>query len=407
MNNMLKRSIAAAAGGLALLAFLGAADGQRRESSGLFPVTINGEVGFIDRTGRLVIKPQFWGGAEFSEGLSVAASSNDPQNRKLGYINSSGEMVIAPRFVGACRFSEGLAAVLIIDDEKSWSRWGFIDKTGRVRIQPRFEFSVATEHVFSEGLAAVEIVGGKWGYVNRAGRLVIRPQFALAGDFSEGLAWVSLSDDNAMYGKYGYIDKTGRFVIRPVYDGAENFSGGLAAVSIGERGEQKLGYVDRTGRMVIKPQFDDTWPCAGKSEYAFYPAGNFSEGLAAVNLDGRWGYIDRTGEIIIKPQFECALRFAEGLAAVGVRRQGQIKFGYIDKSGKMLIDPQFDYAQDFSGGLAAAGVGAPNEEAMERFLQAAQSGRPIEPDLEKAFEEMERKVGYIDRTGRYIWRPTR
>ncbi|PSO79918.1 MAG: hypothetical protein BRC51_06045 [Cyanobacteria bacterium SW_12_48_29] len=42
--------------------------------------------------------------------------------------------------------------------------------------------------------------------------MVINPQFDYAGEFSEGLAPIKISD------KWGYIDKTGEMVINPQFD---------------------------------------------------------------------------------------------------------------------------------------------------------------------------------------------
>jgi hypothetical protein len=45
-------------------------------------------------------------------------------------------------------------------------------------------------------------------------------------------------------------------------------------------------------------------------------AHGFSEGLAAVEVNGKWGFIDRTGVLRIKPIFSEALAFQNGLAIV-------------------------------------------------------------------------------------------
>ena len=96
------------------------------------------------------------------------------------------------------------------------------------------------------GLARVKL-SGKWGYIDRSGRIVINPQFEEAGDFSEGLARVKMG------GKWGYIDRTGRFLINPQFEEAGDFSQGLARVKLGG----KWGYVDRRGEIVISPQFSE------------------------------------------------------------------------------------------------------------------------------------------------------
>ena len=49
---------------------------------------------------------------------------------------------------------------------------------------------------FSEGLAAVKM--GRWGFVDKTGKVVINPQFDDAGSFSDGLAVIKLG------GQFGY-----------------------------------------------------------------------------------------------------------------------------------------------------------------------------------------------------------
>ncbi|HXG65410.1 MAG TPA: WG repeat-containing protein, partial [Blastocatellia bacterium] len=132
-----------------------------------------------------------------------------------GYIDRTGRFILRQLFEAAGGFSEGLADVKILGD-----RWGYIDTAGKMVIEPQFDETTS----FTEGLAAVKI-NCKWGYINKSGKLVIPAQFDLAGKFSEGLALVRVGT------RYAYINKTGKFVIklRPHWH-TEKFSGGMARI---------------------------------------------------------------------------------------------------------------------------------------------------------------------------------
>jgi hypothetical protein len=55
----------------------------------------------------------------------------DPQTGKQGYIDRTGAVVIRPQFDGAHMFCQGLAQV------KVGTKWGYIDKTGKYVWEPR------------------------------------------------------------------------------------------------------------------------------------------------------------------------------------------------------------------------------------------------------------------------------
>jgi hypothetical protein len=58
------------------------------------------------------------------------------KNGKYGFINKSGEVVIKPQFHSARDFSEGLAMICV--KRKGHYLWGYIHKTGRIVIDPQF-----------------------------------------------------------------------------------------------------------------------------------------------------------------------------------------------------------------------------------------------------------------------------
>ena len=180
-----------------------------------------------------------------------------------------------------------------------------------------------------------------------------KPQMVPVSDleFSEGLTAVCTKNQNLQNVKCGYINKQGEYVIEPNFEFANNFSEGLAAIEI----DNKWGFINKTGKIVIKPQYKSL--------------SEFSEGLASVCLNncsdskkGKWGYIDKTGKMVIKPQFDTTTSFSDGLATICIGPCGYLPpeggykndgyWGFIDKTGKIVIEPQFMYAQNFIEGLA-------------------------------------------------------
>lgn len=310
--------------------------------------------GYMDKAGRLVIKPLFDEVTAFHEGAAAVRVG-----RKWGFIDKEGHFIVSPTFLAPSRFSEGVACVETrwtshdteYDHSGDWNESIYIDKTGK----HLFSFK-AICYDFSDGLAAFGIgfnsmVGqpNKWNYVNKTGRVVIKQDFSFVSSFSEGLAAVSPN-----HGKWGYIDTSGRFVICPPFDSGSDFHEGLAAV-FGHGKHGKTGYIDKTGRVVVRPIYDDggDFHCGRalvllKDKYGYIDAGGvmrvksrydeadeFSDGLAMFRdpLTLKWGFIDINGLVKLKPQYDDAMRFREGLALV---RIGD-KSGYVDKSGKMVI----------------------------------------------------------------------
>jgi hypothetical protein len=76
----------------------------------------------------------------------------------------------------------------------------------------------------------------------------------------------------------------------------------------------------------------------------------FSEGLAAVRVNGRFGYIDQRGEIMIAPQFDLGGEFYQGLAEVVVGTRA----GVIDRSGRVIVRPQFQRAVPLTSDVIVA-----------------------------------------------------
>ncbi len=280
---------------------------------------LHGKSAFIDITGKIVITLQknvyFDCAGSFSDGLA-AVRIGDRQTGKWGYIDKSGKMLVTPQFDAGSAFSMERAAVRVGDTKTG--KWGYIDRSGKIVIERRFDRA----DDFSEGLAAIRIgdgKAGKWGYVDKSGKMVVEPQFAYAGSFRDSIAKVCVGDISTC--KWGFINLEGKIVIKPQFDSADDFSEGLAAIRIGRYKSGKWGYIDKSGKMIIRPRYRE--------------AGAFSGRLAAVFIGeeeaGEWGYIDKQGKAVIRPQFAEARSFAEAMAAVRIGDWKSGKWGYIGR----------------------------------------------------------------------------
>ena len=168
-----------------------------------------GNWGYKDASGRVVIKPQFTLADDFHpEGIAAVVDG-----RGWAYINEKGKVVIRPFIFdnGPDYFREGLARFEVD------GKFGFFDRKGKVVIPPRFDFALP----FQEGLSAVCMgckkekheehdfwAGGKYGYINRKGEIVIGIRLEEAMPFEKGTAEVKLNGKPALIDKHGHILKT-------------------------------------------------------------------------------------------------------------------------------------------------------------------------------------------------------
>jgi WG containing repeat len=133
----------------------------------------DGRFGFKDGQGRVVIPAQFqFAYAFFEQGLGAAVLAN-----QFVFINRNGQLLAQafPYDNGPDYFVEGRAR--IVRDGKV----GFIDKSGAIVVEPRFDFAGA----FCQGRAPVCVgcrrvvdgehdyyEGGRWGQIDLGGRLL-------------------------------------------------------------------------------------------------------------------------------------------------------------------------------------------------------------------------------------------
>ena len=293
---------------------------------------------YIDKSGRIVAPTnQFLSARSFSEGLAAVRLDSDPS---WSFIDKTGKVVIKPNFISVQDFSEGLAGA----QNRTTRRWQFIDRAGNLAFNQTFD-AVAP---FSQGRASVRI-GEKWGLIDKAGKQVLEPTYQnYIHSYCDGVAAVEVPDSGKVVylgldGKVklslkrtyrkstltqGFGPDTDRRKMVDVEANCEdpnrefplpNVDASEGLVVFEDNG--KYGYKDLSGNIVIEPKYDYCWL--------------FSEGRAIVlnrSAVHGLGYIDRHGKMVIPCYFSRAFPFSEGLAAVTYTQSGGSL--YIDESGQ-------------------------------------------------------------------------
>ncbi|MFA4986943.1 MAG: WG repeat-containing protein [Candidatus Brocadiia bacterium] len=366
---------------------------------GMLAVKIGKRWGFVDETGTLVIEPKFTYAGDFSEGLCVAGAAllpdgtvdmtdrPDDQMPLLGYIDKTGCFVIRPQYTAAGRFVNGITGVSTTPRGMHIQIFFHIDKTGQPvkdddeRIATKKEI---TKGVFLDSKTrtlespvgntiAVGVDGYTvsesgavffqrdklWGVLFPGG-VVHQPQYLEVKSWSRDCICVrtdrgvklldqagkmvgeeyfsveSLREGRAVFRPLrptlaGYLDEKGNVAIKPSFTDAGSFLDGRAPAC-----EASWGFIDTAGHWIIQPKYAQVMP--------------FEDGLAPVMLDGLWGVIDTEGKLVIPCRYQNPARFSNGLAVVNVAT----KWGCVDETGRVVIGPNFDSIRPFKDGIAIA-----------------------------------------------------
>ena len=144
-------------------------------SDGYAPAKMQGKWGIVDTSGSEWLIP-----AEYDDVICDELGRCYAQNAVFVVKNGKTILLVNGEQVGeayedARPFADGWAAV------KKNGKWGFIDTSGEMKIEPQFEDARS----FGQHLAAVKI-GDCWGYISRYGKVVIEPIYLEVRSFYNG-----------------------------------------------------------------------------------------------------------------------------------------------------------------------------------------------------------------------------
>lgn len=312
-----------------------------REDIALFdsialPYVHESKYGFMNETGKSMIKSKYDFAGFFQEGLAVVV-----MNDKYGFVNKHGELQIPCVYESVGDFNGGRAIV----EQKG--KYGMIDRNGRFLFNCNYD----DLGVYSDGLVYASLKD-VYGYYNLEGKEVIPHTLNDAYDFNEGIAKVEkdgrqsfidttgefiiplLHSEVKQYydtlytfeedGFYGIMNHRGQMFVEPIYTAISAVHNGLALASI----QNRVVYLDTLGTMVID------------NGYQPYPnyllKGEFIDGVAITSKKDKYGRINLKDEVVTEFEFENM-----GLGNEHFPAQKGENWGVFASDGTVLVDPAY------------------------------------------------------------------
>jgi hypothetical protein len=360
----------------------------------LLPVAIDGKMGYIDTTGKIMIQPQYELAHFFHNDGTAWVKKDD-----LYYlINTTGMLINAAGFekTGYPYMWKGRTTCIAQKNGK----YGLVDSVANEVVPFVFD----RIYSFKSGIAEAE-KGGKKGFTDTEGNFTSLSKYSWIENLGGGYLRVRGKDESPWIyntlskrvelGPFFLIDplRFGKFIVTNesrdhliITPKGETLLGPMdyyispavyidSIYVIRELGkkEEQSGIINLDGKVLLKPtkEFSDI------SFFRKIKGQLVAEFMQRKSTDEKklWGIINVRGEILLKPVFDDVSIWNENV--IQIKEAG--KSGLIDWNGKVIVPAIYD---DIS------------------FVD----GEVISIKLGKDYDEMEGYMNY--KTGRIIWTPT-
>jgi hypothetical protein len=296
----------------------------------------------------------------------------------VGFINEKGEEVIPLQYGNVFDYFEhGVAIIYNKGSISMYDKYGLIDRNGKEIIPTTYSsIFYAGNGLFQVQEESQFMYADTKYYINAQGKKIMDKAFAITGHFSEGLAPVRKKEPRT----YFYIDTKGNEKITGNFTEAEPFYNGMAAVQI----DGKWGFINKSGKLVVDAQYPLVYP--------------YQNNIAVVKDANKfYTFIDKEGNQLFNEKFPYASTFRDGLALVSRDKA----FGYINTKGETVIPNKYFYAQPFQKGLALV----INDKEKLRFQVINTKGEVVYASKEKFALAAENKGLYkiVSEYGSYFF----
>lgn len=298
---------------------------------------------YINSNGDEVLKVSAVRVNNFSEGMARIEKyfwdGGAQAFNNYGFIDTTGKLVIKHEFEKVRDFKFGVASV----KKRGENHYYIIDKTGKRIIDKNFPKSPLIQDniiIWKEGKS--------FGIMDFKGNIIVNVgKYVNFGGYDElGFCCVAKEKDANTW-LYGFIDKNGKEVIPCTFkqEGTSSFALDGHARMVGPNG--KTGIIDTTGKFVVVGNYGSV---NDNAEGFFTAAFGKSRTM--------WGLVDYKNKVAIQGIYDDLRAPYKGLVRVELKG----KHGYLKTDGSVLIPLEYDdWHQEFSKvGMAVLAKGETN-----------------------------------------------
>ena len=330
-------------------------------------------IGYIKKDGSWLAPPIFHNGEDFEDGHFVTVKKDD----KKYLLNYLGEIIDFPyeievKFFGTelCPFNAGkFEGEYTVSDEDYFDdltpgKWGFVDKYGRIAIEPQYVFTTGYIHGINRAFVAKSVDEKTlWGLIDENGNEVIPCIYPNLGTHNE----TAVNFQRTQYGPYGIMDFNGNVIMEPRFYSIYEYDAkhGLVAFYEDWNIGHKIGVAKTCNGEIIIPAkyeyvgfYDNCIECEldfwerGENAYDYYDyEGNRLTndfymhickcvGGYVCQRDGKYGAVDENDNIIVPFLFDKINHidyYQRGYVVTGKSRM----FGLTTRDGKIILSEKY------------------------------------------------------------------
>lgn len=323
-------------------------------SEGLCPVTVNDSLYYINTKGEKIFSfpPQTYG-YNFSEERAIIEKYfvNEGGRHRLKnqyLIDKQGEIIKElPNYEDIGKFSEGLAYVIkdFTEYGSPDANWRYINKDGEEIISLSLKYDDKA-YDFLNGLAKIKS-NGKYGFIDKTGKEVIIPKYRDIEKIKNSDEEFGLERFDFTTFYIGEMDneqfdiinpKTQKVIATCAHKPFHISQNGEKSIILIIRNKNDMYYfslIDENGNELASINESFCQIAQSKTE----------EILMIIDCDNvKMGLMSINGKIICHPKYDRIDDFQKGLARVLING----KYGFINTVGEEVIPPLFDECSDFS-----------------------------------------------------------